>query len=219
LRAAGVGLVVARWDDLATHNEADVAGFVDDVVPNIVTVQAVAAQLTDGYLAALMRRPPLGVDLEDLTGAAVRNGTDPAEVYRRPFVTTWTALKRGASPADALAAGRARLEATAAMDIALSSRAAAREVGRADPNIAGFQRVPDGGACEFCEMAAGQRYNTDDLMPLHNRCGCTVEPIAGGREVESETIPDPAVDVREHGELGPVLVGAGDHFTDEDELT
>lgn len=45
--------------------------------------------------------------------------------------------------------------------------------------IVGYERIPDGDACELCNLAAGQRYKTDDLMPIHNLCGCGVEPVMG----------------------------------------
>lgn len=43
--------------------------------------------------------------------------------------------------------------------------------------IVGYERVPDGGACVLCLTAAGQRYHSDDLMPIHDKCGCGVEPL------------------------------------------
>lgn len=43
--------------------------------------------------------------------------------------------------------------------------------------IVGFQRVADPGACEFCQEVDGAYLKADDVMPLHNNCGCSVEPI------------------------------------------
>jgi len=45
--------------------------------------------------------------------------------------------------------------------------------------IGGFQRVADGGACEFCQTVDGAFLYSDDVMPLHNRCGCGIEPVVG----------------------------------------
>jgi hypothetical protein len=43
--------------------------------------------------------------------------------------------------------------------------------------IWGYQRVADGGACEFCLLLDGAQFRTDDPMPIHNNCGCGVEPV------------------------------------------
>jgi hypothetical protein len=176
------------------------------------------ARFSKGQLADL--------DPADLIGAAVRNGAEPAEVYARPFVNVWTALGKGVPWIEAVHAGFARATSTAETDVALSSRAAATAYAAADDRIVGFQRVPDGGACDFCSLVAGQRYHSEDLMPLHNRCGCTVEPIVGAERrlftgrLENDVVHGDGISVvvREHGELGPVLANDADHFTSENEL-
>lgn len=43
--------------------------------------------------------------------------------------------------------------------------------------IVGYERVPDGNACDLCDLASGQRYTRGDLMPIHDGCGCGVEPL------------------------------------------
>jgi len=229
LRASASTYVANRWDSLGHYDEADVAPFVAQVVPIIGAAQRQAVALTDGYLARMTGRSPIGLDIATLTGAAVRAGTDPSTVYGRPFVNVWTALKNGELWATAVEAGRARALDTATMDVALSTRAAARAVGQEDDRIVGFQRVTDGDACEFCDLVSDQRYTTEDLMPLHNNCGCTVEPILSserhrftGNLANDLSIPvtrdGVTAAVRDHGELGPLLVNGDDHFTTEDDL-
>lgn len=223
-------IVEGAWDSLESYDLADVPTFVDTVVPVVGVAQGHAAALTDAYVASVIRRAPVGVDLERVTGAAVRAGTAPADVYFRPFVNVWMALKDGKAFTDAVASGRARAGSAAATDILLTTRATANALGEADDLIVGFQRVPDEGACEFCETVSGQRYTTADLMPIHNNCGCTVEPILktdrhafSGKTANDLALPREGpsgltVAVREHGELGPVLVNAADHFTDENDI-
>jgi ribosomal protein S18 acetylase RimI-like enzyme len=46
-------------------------------------------------------------------------------------------------------------------------------------DIVGFQRVADGDACAFCGEIDGAFLKSDDPMPLHNNCGCSVEPVTG----------------------------------------
>lgn len=220
------------WDDLSGYDEQNVDEFVTRAVPIVESGQRTAVRVTDAATSAQLGRPPVGLQVDELVGAAVRNGTDPTVVYRRPFVDVWKALADGVPWEEALGRGRTRLSLTADTDVALSSRAAADQVYRSDPRVAGYRRVPDGKACTFCLVASTQRYKTGELMPLHPRCGCTTRPIIGqrdpghilGREQLKQMKKlsdrpdywndrDLAVKVREHGELGPMLTKAGDKFT------
>lgn len=160
----------------------------------------------------------MALDVAAVTGAGVRNGTAPVEVYQRPFVTVWTALKAGTRFEDAVAAGLARATGSAAMDVQLTMRSTLTDIGSRDDLILGFERVPDGDACDFCVLVAGQRYTTADLMPVHNHCGCGVDIITAenrgdftGKTGNDLSMPA-AVSIAEHGELGPLLVGADHHF-------
>lgn len=229
LRAQAANQVGQYWDGLGHYDLEDVAPFVGQVVPIVVASQRAAITITDAYLGRMVRRSPLGLDVASLIGASLRSGTSLEDVYRRPFVNVWSALQRGDLWDLAVASGRARAISSATMDVALSTRAAARQIGQDDDRIVGYQRVPDESACEFCALVSGQRYTTEDLMPLHNNCGCTVEPLLAserhrftGVEANDLSIPverDGVVAaVREHGELGPLLVNGEDHFTDESSL-
>lgn len=224
IRSATEGVVASAWDRLESYDADVVNDFIDDVVPIVGAAQAQAAVLTDAYLASAIGRAPIGIELDAVTGAAVRAGTPPEQVYARPFISVWTGLKNGRPWVDAVATGRARATSSATMDVALSTRAAASQIGELDDRIVGYQRVPDGSACDFCTLVAGQRYRTDDLMPLHNHCGCTVEPILAsergrftGKDANDLDLPitrdGVTAAVREHGELGPLLVNGDQHFT------
>lgn len=78
--------------------DADADRFVLRAVPIIEGAQRAVAALTADYLARMVADQtgepyqPRGIDLEKVTGAAVRNGVDPDVVYRRPFHETWTSL-------------------------------------------------------------------------------------------------------------------------------
>jgi hypothetical protein len=54
-------------------------------------------------------------------------------------------------------------------------------------------------------------------MPIHQRCSCTVEPIIGDRAPQITREPSSVEEV-EHGELGPLLIPAGQHFTSESDF-
>jgi hypothetical protein len=219
--------VATIWAALPAHHDQNVDQWLSTVLPLIEGAQRQAIAITDAYLAAALDRAVVGVNADELVGAHVRNGISPLEVYRRPFVTVWAALEAGKPLADALSAGEARATSTAAMDVQLSMRSTLSAVGRSDDRIVGYQRVPDAGACEFCRTVAGQRYRVEQLMPLHNHCGCGVEPITAANRGDFTGKPENDLSVvrdgvhaavQEHGELGPVLVDGTQHFTGEHEL-
>jgi hypothetical protein len=230
------------WNALPHYDEANVAEFVGRAVPIVGAARKTATHLTDAYLSLMLKRPPIG-----LTVPEIRNGVDPDEVYKRPFVNVWTALGKGVPYEQAVAAGLARAASTADMDVALTSRAATVDYAEKDSSIVGWERVPDDDACDFCLLASTQQYGSSDLMPLHNFCNCSQQPITGsdsragqsvlnhdllsdlgakgvkvydGGEVRTYGSTDPAgMVVQEHGELGPVITKAGDSFAGPDDIS
>lgn len=212
LVAHGVG---NAWTRLPAYDEANVPEWLATVLPLVNAAQRQSVSLTEAFLARSLGRGPVGVPPAGLIGAGVRNGAAPAEVYRRPFVTVWTALKAGTGFEDAVAAGLARARSSATMDVQLSSRATYAAVQGVDQRIRGYQRVADPGACAFCSLVDGAFVKSADAMPLHNGCGCGLEPLT--EDVTPTATPED-VAVHEHGELGPMLAAPGDHFTSEHEL-
>lgn len=225
--------VIELWGSLPGYDKADVDEWVSKVVPVVTAAQAQGAAITEAYVAGFLEDTPLGIPIEDVTGAAVRNGADPADVYARPFVNVWTALSKGVDYADAVNAGMARAQATAAMDVQLSSRATFDAVQKATPRIYGFHRVADGGACKFCKKVDGAYVKSATAFALHNRCGCALEPLVdahalavflpdgtrirnhiNGPRIDIPDTPTPEdVAIHEHGELGAVLLDAAHNFT------
>lgn len=211
------------WLGLPAYNDDNVDEWLTQVLPVVAAGQRQAVALTEAFLARSLGRQPLGINPDRLTGASVRAGADPAEVYRRPFVSTWSALQTGRTWEEATRVGLTRATSTAATDVQLSMRATLREVGEVDSQIVGYERVPDGGACTFCKLVAGQRYRTGDLMPIHAHCGCGVDVITGSRPptFTGDTIiqgDQVSAAIRTHGELGPVLVNAAHHFTAQQDI-
>jgi hypothetical protein len=208
--------VVVAWRDLGSYDEADVGRWLARVLPLVDAAQRQGVALTDAYLARALGRRPLGLDVTLLTGAAVRNGAPPEEVYRRPFVGLWADLKSGKPYDAAVAAGMARAAMTAATDVQLAQRAALGAVQSADPQIVGYRREIDGGACAFCSALAGAFSRDGGAGSLHPGCGCSWTPVVGSAPPSEDLPADVAV--REHGELGP-LVGSPDHdFTSAADL-
>lgn len=209
LRKRAADVMGAAWLALASYDERDVPVFLATAVPTTRAAQAASVALTNAYLARRLRRRPAAVDVSGLLDG-LRAGVPAQEVYRRPFVTVWSALKAGRAFEDAVHAGLERVTASAEMDVQLASRATFGAVQQADPSVRGYERVPDAGACEFCLAVAGAFVRSADAMPLHNRCGCSLEPVFG----EVHVSPTPAaVAVHEHGELGAVLADPAHSFT------
>lgn len=202
-----VGLV---WAELPGYDRENVDEWLSRVLPVVAASQRQSVALTEAYLARSLERQPKGVDVEALIGAAVRNGAEPADVYSRPFVNIWTALGKGAEYRDAVAAGLARAEATAAVDVQLSARGTFAAVQRADRVIRGYRRVANGGACKFCQTVDGAIVKSASAMALHNHCGCGLEPLL--TPLPSTALPDD-VAVHVHGELGAVLGDPAHDFT------
>jgi hypothetical protein len=223
LRAIVSGLVVAVWNQLPSYDERDIDPFVNTVAPIVLAGQSQSVALTEAYLARMLRRQPLGVALPELVGASVRAGTPPNEVYKRPFINVWTALGKGVPWEDAVNAGRARAEASAQADVALSSRATFQAVQEADDGIYGYERVADGGACSFCRAVNGAYVKSADASPLHNRCGCSLEPLTrphpratylpSGRSVVEDNFA-----IHQHGELGAYIGDPSYAFTSESDI-
>ena len=114
------------------------------VLPVVQAGQRRTVALTDAYLARATRTRPVGLVADDLIGAAVRNGTDPADVYRRPFVQLWSALSNGAQFMDAMNAAGVRAAQSASTDVSLTMRASAGafDAQAADEaRIVGWERV------------------------------------------------------------------------------
>lgn len=189
--------------------------FLDAAVPTVLAAQRASTHLTGAYLAQAIGRRAPALNPSGLVGAAVRNGSSPAEVYRRPFVTLWYGLKQGEQFADALHSALARVQSTAAMDVQLTMRATAQAV-QDEGGVYGYQRVADSGACPFCEAVDGAYVKSGDAFPLHDNCGCGLEPLTKpharaaylptGEAVRSDYA------IREHGELGLVLADPAHDF-------
>lgn len=229
LRLRTATFVGATWAGLGSYDEADVAPFVERVTPVVTAAQRTAAALTIAYLARRLGGLPPPLDLDAFTGAGVRNGAEPAVVYRRPFVNVWSALAAGTAWRDAVASGGARARQASETDIALAMRSTMQGVqDSSEGRIIGYERVTSG-ACAYCEAIDGAFVKRADAMPLHPGCGCDLEPVTaderGARgqaakldRLEATPLPD-TVAVHEHGELGPTLTDAEYAFTSESDLS
>jgi hypothetical protein len=210
-------VITQTWGDLPGHDRANLDEWLSRVLPAVQASQRASVALTEAYLARSLERQPVGVPQDELVGSAVRGGVRPATVYERPFITLWGGLADGLEWADASRKALERATSTGAMDVQLSMRATADAVQSAAGGIYGYRRAADAGACDFCRAVDGAYVKSASAFPLHNRCGCGLEPLTTPHPLAA-ALPS-GVAVHEHGELGPLLTAPGDHFTSESELT
>jgi hypothetical protein len=213
LRLATAAAVAHAWSEMESYDDTDVPDWLGLVVPLVLGAQRAAIALTDAAFGVFMGRAPLGIDPAPLTGAGARNGTPPEEVYRRPFVDVWTALRDGHQYDEAVSMGQERATSTAETDVQLAMRAGADAIEQADPNMFGFHRAADPDACKFCQLVDGAYVKRADAMALHNRCGCGLEPNRQPHPLAAR-LPS-GVAVHKHGELGPVLTDPDHNFRTE----
>ncbi|NGO68239.1 hypothetical protein [Streptomyces boncukensis] len=246
LRSRVIQFVLDAFDSLGGHRDGNAAEFIEHVLPVVLAAQQQMGQITDAYLSAMIAdmlggaAAPTGVALDE----ALR-GVDPAEVYTRPFVTTWTALAQGKAYAQAVAEGRTRLLSITETDMQLARTHAARQSMQRG-GVRYFRRALRGpGNCALCTIASTQRYRVENLMPIHPGCNCKPEPLVGNRDpgqIIDEALLREAHDAvakvvgqsdaggrtpdyrqviitREHGEYGPLLAVRRHEFTGPDDVS
>jgi hypothetical protein len=172
----------------------------------------------------------VGIPAEMASGAALRNGVPPEVEYERPFREIWYQLSQDKDFADAVRLGEQRAMTMISTDLQLARTHSARyALSQSGPGlgVVGYRRVLGSGhSCELCQIASTQRYHIADLMPIHANCSCGVAPILGdkdpGQRIDSAYLSEDAtasdtsgkfapyfgthiLEVRQHGELGPVL--------------
>lgn len=223
---------VADYDDLDP--------FVTMAVATVLGAQARASSMMVAYLEAILSvktgdvvklAPP---PAKAVQVAAIR-GVAPETVYGRTASTLYWRLSEGDPFGVAADKAIDRAVISAQTDLQLARTHTVTGTLPQAGSVVGYQRVTDSDPCELCATAATNLYHTDDLMPIHNRCSCGVEPIIGQswdqarddqvsqlKELEAAGISNVKnagpVEVQHHGELGPVLTHAGDRFRGPDDL-
>jgi len=205
----------------------------------VEAAQRTMAATTDAYLARVAsveagrRVGPVGAGAA-LKIASLRGGVAHEDVYGRLADGYRWLRSTGVSAARAQRRTVERVSVVVETDVSLAMRDQARRfmvVRRVD----GWRRIvrPElsrSGVCGLCLVAADRVYRKSDLMPLHARCKCEVLPIingvdpgmtitgedlgriytAAGGSTSGKALKRVRYAVRQHGELGPVLVN-GDH--------
>lgn len=208
LRTQLTAYVQRLWRSLGSWRQGDIPRFVAQVVPVVAGAQRQMVALTAANLAQQRQLAvgglfvPQPVDPKAVSGAAARNGTDPAEVYGRPFHLVWRQLdelpREPGSIDQAITAGMDRAVESAVTDVQLTKQRTAFQVLGRDGRVTGYRRVLEGAySCALCIVASTQRYHRSELLPVHPACDCSVQPIYGDADPGQLIDPDTLADVHQ----------------------
>lgn len=182
----GAGRVAGNvFRNLGSWRDDDIPRFLQIVGPQIDGLKLQAANLQVAYYQQVAQAngvefTPVEARPRDYTDEILRNGPNAREVYRRPFVETWTGLSAGSLLRTAIEQGASRAAVLAETDVQLASRQSGLNQRGANSNIVGYRRVLTGSEnCALCAIAATQRYTRGELKPIHPGCDCGEEPIYG----------------------------------------
>jgi hypothetical protein len=215
-----VAIVAAAVARALAENESRPRASLGVIVPTVEAGQRMTVALVDAYMASKAREAvgvgsTLGLDPSLYTIAALR-GLPADQVYNRAFGAL-DALGRRSSDdqrAEAIRSARAAVEKLLRTDLQLAQTHSARDwmqanvaAGSDTERIVGYRRVLTGPGphCELCTSASTRTYRVADLMPIHEHCGCTVEPLWGEHDVASVGT---TVRVEIDPEIGPRLMAA-----------
>jgi hypothetical protein len=191
---------VTEWTPAYIEAQADLLGII------VRAAQMVVGNLTTVDLSQKFGGTPAKVD----PLIAIRDTGIPKSVeYQRPFWEAVKATRNGADTVAALQTGITRLTQLTDTDLQMAKVRQAQISLRAR-GVKTYRRVTTSDRpCDLCEVAATQIYYTDDLMPIHPLCACDIVEDDSD-ETPGET-PD-SIAVHTHGEVGPMLTKAGQHF-------
>lgn len=185
------------------YDTAEITAWTATLARQVESIQRVAAQSTDAYLARVLsiltggRVRAIGrVDVTGLRPGVTHAGAygRAADVYRWQQSRIDTAARALLGDADGIAppllgdpieAAINRVIAVADMDVQLAARAQSQKVidTAADKGlVTGYRRVihPElsrGGTCGLCVAASDRMYHAKELLPIHGRCHCTTLPV------------------------------------------
>lgn len=176
------GIAVRTFESMSSWDHPDeLAVPMARISTRAQVMQAGMLQSMVGLMNGDADRPDL--DVTAVTGDAIRDG-DIAAAWRIPIYALWSSMASGdVSQPDLEEQGRNDVTDQAVTDLALSQRETMRQIGQNTDGVVGYWRVPDGGSsCEFCVLISDQMYHSEDLMPVHPGCECSVEPAFASDE-------------------------------------
>lgn len=197
--------------------------FIEQVVTFVRAGQTQVASMTEAYLTQALRTIANRDDVE-LFGvrSEYARGVPAEEVYQRSFMT-WRYLNSVGKEDIAASEALTRTLTAADTDLALSVRDAEQQFMQQHHVNKWFRvtrpELSKSGSCGLCKLASQRTYYREDLKEIHHKCKCTVLPDAGNIDLDaindSSSVEPISFTVKQHGELGPILVPQGQHFRTE----
>jgi hypothetical protein len=126
------------------------------------------------------------VDYTDGKQTIPKTDSEPSKVFERPAETYRYERSIGTDHETANNKAEQRISKIVDNNMLLSARLASQQtlvrVAEKDERIIGYRRVihPEaskGGVCGLCIAAADRVYHVKELMPIHDRCECTISPV------------------------------------------
>ena len=171
---------------LPDYRDGYIQEFVEEYENILFGARIQAARMAAGFHSEVARAngkrfTAPKIRAEDFTPENLRVFGERQEPYQaRPFREVYKALSKGFSMTDSVAAGGARARILAQTDVQLARRKASLFSRRGNRNIVGYIRVLTGAEnCGLCYVASTQRYNKNNLNPIHPGCDCGELPIYG----------------------------------------
>lgn len=149
----------------------------------------------------------------------LRGGKAQTEVYRRPLLEVRKQLAAGVEYGRARDVAGRRLAVIAQTDAQSAYSQTMFDLLRRRRTVKRYRRAVSGAnACSRCVTAAGQTLSTDQILPRHPSCRCSIVPLLGDDDpglLIAGGADAPQIDVATvtHDELGPTLVDAAHDFT------
>jgi len=168
LSMAGGAVVADAWGRLPQRADNGAVLLRELALPTLTTLLLKATALTAGYM---------GIVLEEAV-APISQTVEPD--WDLPFIDYQAALDRGEEQVAAIQAGASSSSAIGRQSVVSTARQAGDAV--QSSRIIAWRRVPDGDACDWCLMVAGDRYKSATSADFgHLRCECGVSPVLSPR--------------------------------------
>lgn len=161
----------------ARHNDRELT--LAELVPLVEAGQRHTVALVDAYLTAAAREAGLSVRALGLDPSlfvtSVLRGVPADEVYGRTFGALAGQLEQGAEYDAARLSALGSLDRLVRTDMQMAHTASAHEWMQRSEFVVGYRRVLGPGKnCSLCRSASTRTYRKSDLMPIHERCHCSV---------------------------------------------
>lgn len=180
----------------------------------VSSAQGLAAAASDAYVGDALSAQRVHPDAVGrvnplaFTGVA-SDGRDLASLLQQPVVSALTAIKQGATAADALTLGRVDLDMIVRTQIADAGRVADQVALVGRPQATGYVRMVSAGACSRCLILAGKHFKWNAGFLRHPRCQCRNVPTAENVAGDLATNPRSAFDAMSKAEQDKTFTKAG----------